>query len=79
MPALQSNGGPVHWNQPSLWTHIKAKTLPYMHRLEQEISPTQLLVSFLAARGLRSKMMTKATFWRLKEIFGEGYALEETA
>ena len=56
MPSLSSRGGPADWNQQRLWSHVRAKSVASMPSLSSDISPTQLLLSFLSARSLRDKV-----------------------
>ena len=79
MPATTCEGGPALWNEKALWSHIKAKTQLDMPHLDTEIHPTQLLVSFLAGRGLKAKVDDKVDvfavdgeIWRGLRVRGGG-------
>ena len=51
-----AEGGPAQWNEPSLWSNVRTRSLSSMPRLTISLSPTQLLVSFLSARGLKHRV-----------------------
>ena len=79
MPSPHSQGGPADWNQPSLWSHVRARSLAHMPSLAQDVSPTQLLVSFLSARGLKDKvedrtdvLAEEGEVWRGLRVQGGG-------
>ena len=56
MPSMSSRGEPADWNRPHLWSHVRAKSATSMPSLSSDVNPTQLLLSFLSARGVRDKV-----------------------
>ena len=53
---IASQGGPAEWNDREIWSHVRSKTISGLPRLSISLHPAQLLLSFLAARGLGQKV-----------------------
>ena len=79
-----AQGGPAEWNAPSLWSHVRIRALPNMPRLTIGLNPTQLLLSFLSARGLQHRvddyadvLAEEGDVWRGLRVMGSERASAE--
>ena len=53
---IASQGGPAEWNDPELWSHVRSKIISGLPHSSISLHPARLLLSFLAARGLGTKV-----------------------